>query len=59
VIVSGEHHLVTVVRTNSGDLVLDNLTEEIVPWSRTPYRWDRIQTPRNPHNWASISKQSA
>lgn len=49
----------TVVRTNSGDLVLDNLTDEIVPWSRTPYRWGRIQTPRNPNYWASISKQSA
>ncbi|WP_414644826.1 transglutaminase-like cysteine peptidase [Bradyrhizobium sp.] len=55
----GEHHLVTVVRTGSGDLVLDNLTEEIVPWSRTPYRWVRIQMPRNPNYWASISASSA
>ena len=58
VTVSGEHHLVTVVRTNSGDLVLDNLTNQIVPWSRTPYRWVRIQTPKNPNYWASISGQT-
>jgi predicted transglutaminase-like cysteine proteinase len=58
VTVSGEHHLVTVVRTNSGDLVLDNLTDQIVPWSRAHYRWVRIQTPKNPNYWASISGQT-
>ena len=57
--ISGEHHLVTVVRTNGGDLVLDNLTDQIKPWSRTPYRWLRIQTPKNPNYWASISRQNA
>jgi predicted transglutaminase-like cysteine proteinase len=56
---SGEHHLVTVVRTSGGDLVLDNLTDEIMPWSRTPYQWVRIQTPKNPNYWASISGQNA
>ena len=56
---SGEHHLVTVVRTSGGDLVLDNLTDQIKPWSRTPYRWLRIQTPKNPNYWASIAGQSA
>ena len=59
VTVSGEHHLVTVVRTNSGDLVLDNLTDQIMPWSHTPYRWLRIQTPKNPNYWASISERNA
>ena len=59
VTVSGEHHLVTVVRTNNGDLVLDNLTDQIKPWSRTPYRWVRIQMPKNPNYWASISGRNA
>jgi predicted transglutaminase-like cysteine proteinase len=59
VTLSGEHHLVTVVRTNSGDLVLDNLTDQIKPWSRTRYRWLRIQTPKNPNYWASISERNA
>ena len=59
VTVSGEHHLVTVVRTTNGDLVLDNLTDQIKPWSRTPYRWLRIQTPKNPNYWASISERNA
>jgi len=55
----GEHHLVTVVRTNDGDLVLDNLNDEILPWSVAPYRWVRIQMPRNPNYWASISERNA
>jgi predicted transglutaminase-like cysteine proteinase len=54
---SGEHHLVVVVRTSEGDLVLDNLTDRIMPWFRKPYRWVRIQTPENPNYWASIPKQ--
>lgn len=54
---SGEHHLVVVVRTSDGDLVLDNLTDRIMPWFNKPYRWVRIQTPENPNYWASISNR--
>jgi predicted transglutaminase-like cysteine proteinase len=52
---SGEHHLVLVVRTTSGDLVLDNLTAQIRPWSRVPYRWVRIQMPNKPKYWATMA----
>ena len=52
---SGEHHLVLVVRTRSGDLVLDNLTPQIKPWSRAPYRWVRIQMPNQTRLWATIA----
>lgn len=52
---SGEHHLVLVVRTGSGDLVLDNLTPQIKPWSRAPYRWVRIQMPNHDRLWATIA----
>ena len=57
VTVSGQHHLVAVVRADGGDLVLDNLTDRVMPWHQTPYRWLRIQTPGNPAYWASISGQ--
>jgi predicted transglutaminase-like cysteine proteinase len=56
---SGEHHLILVVRTRSGDLVLDNLTHAIRPWSAAPYRWVRIQTPKNPNYWATIAGRLA
>lgn len=55
----GEHHLVVVVRTFSGDLVLDNLTGQILPWSKKSYRWVRIQTPKNPAYWASLGQRNA
>ena len=51
----GEHHLILVVRTSGGDLVLDNLTPKIRPWTRAPYRWVRMQTPGNPNYWASLT----
>jgi predicted transglutaminase-like cysteine proteinase len=59
VTVSGQHHLVAVVRADGGDLVLDNLTDRVMPWHQTPYRWLRIQTPGNPAYWASLSGQDA
>ncbi|MBH5369020.1 transglutaminase-like cysteine peptidase [Bradyrhizobium glycinis] len=51
---SGEHHLILVVRTAEGDLVLDNMTQAIKLWSRVPYRWVRMQMP-NSRLWATIA----
>ena len=58
VVPSGEHHLVLVVRTDEGDLVLDNLNAGIRTWSRTPYQWVRIQSPGNPNLWSTIAHAS-
>lgn len=54
----GEHHLILVVRTSAGDLLLDNLTPQIRPWTRAPYRWVRMQTPKNPNFWASLGSRN-
>lgn len=54
----GEHHLVLVVRTSAGDLVLDNMTPQIRPWARAPYQWVRIQTPKNPNYWATLGARN-
>jgi predicted transglutaminase-like cysteine proteinase len=54
----GEHHLILVVRTSGGDLVLDNLTPQIRQWAKAPYQWVRIQTPKNPNYWASLAGRS-
>jgi hypothetical protein len=51
---SDEHHLVLVVRTKLGDLVMDNLTPQIIPWSRAPYLWIRIQLP-NTQYWDIVA----
>ncbi|WP_456718935.1 MULTISPECIES: transglutaminase-like cysteine peptidase [unclassified Bradyrhizobium] len=51
-------HLVVVGRTSDGDLVLDNPTKKILPWSKRAYRRVRIQTPENPNYWASLGDRS-
>jgi predicted transglutaminase-like cysteine proteinase len=55
VVPNGQHHLVLVVRTTEGDLVLDNLTPQIRPWARAPYRWVRMQLPNSSKLWTTIA----
>lgn len=51
---NGGGHLVLVVCTDAGDYVLDNRTDLIKRWDRTPYEWLFMQDTRNPHNWRKI-----
>jgi len=51
----GEGHLVVTVRTDQGDLVLDNLRSNIVPWQRTGYQWIMRQSERNPQFWVELN----
>jgi predicted transglutaminase-like cysteine proteinase len=53
----GEGHLVLVVATTKGDLVLDNRQRHIVEWRDLPYRWISRQNPRNLAEWVSIVEQ--
>ncbi|WEX07646.1 transglutaminase-like cysteine peptidase [Chelativorans sp. AA-79] len=50
----GEGHTVLTVRTTKGDLVLDNMTDAVKDWSRTPYRYFARQSPGNGRNWERI-----
>jgi predicted transglutaminase-like cysteine proteinase len=51
---SGIGHLVLVVATTNGDLVLDNLTETIRPWRSTDYHWLKIQSASDARFWNEI-----
>ena len=55
VVPSGEHHLVVVVRTDKGDLVLDNLNATLRSPAKTRYQWVRVESPVNPKYWAKIA----
>lgn len=55
VLPSGEHHLILVVRTESGDFALDNLAANIRPVSQIHYGWVRAQSEKNPRFWASVN----
>lgn len=48
-------HAVLVVRTETGDLVLDNLTNRIKKWSETGYIFLRMQDPKTPSRWVSVA----
>ena len=51
---SGLGHLVLVVVTTKGDIVMDNLTEIIRPWQNTDYQWIKIQSASDPRFWNEI-----
>jgi predicted transglutaminase-like cysteine proteinase len=51
---SGEGHLVLVVATDRGELVLDNLADDIAQWQALPYTWVERSSPTNPLFWQTI-----
>jgi predicted transglutaminase-like cysteine proteinase len=50
----GQGHAVVVIRTNQGDMVLDNRTDTIRRWDRTDLRWVKIESSENPRFWVSL-----
>ncbi|MBB3593330.1 putative transglutaminase-like cysteine proteinase [Rhizobium sp. BK529] len=51
---SGKGHAVLVVRTDRGDLVLDNRTNEIRDWKDADLRWLMIQSGEDPRVWFEL-----
>lgn len=47
-------HAVLTVRTDRGDLVLDNMSDQLRLWFRTPYRFVKIQSQQDPNHWVAI-----
>jgi predicted transglutaminase-like cysteine proteinase len=52
----GEAHLVLVVKTDRGDFVLDNLRSQIVRTAESNYRWEKMQSARNPLYWVEVER---
>ena len=50
----GEGHLVLTVRTDRGDVVLDNLRQKIVSWNHTGYRFIKRQSKVSPAYWVDV-----
>jgi predicted transglutaminase-like cysteine proteinase len=55
----GEGHAVLTVKTDRGEFILDNLTDEIRLWSRTPYFFYKRQSQEDPNVWVRISDTRA
>lgn len=50
----GEGHAVLIVRTEQGDLVLDNRHNRIIGWKQADLNWVSIQSGTNPRHWHAI-----
>lgn len=48
-------HAVLTVRTDQGDMILDNQSEAVLPWYSTPYRYIKRQSTTEPAKWTGIS----
>lgn len=50
-------HTILTVRTNKGDYILDNKTNNIVLWSKKPYTYLMSQSPDNRNTWYTTNEK--
>lgn len=53
-----EAHAVLTVKTTAGEYVLDNKRDEILPWTKTGYRFVKRQSQDDPDVWMEIGPPS-
>jgi predicted transglutaminase-like cysteine proteinase len=51
---NGDGHAVLTVKTDRGELILDNQNEAILPWADTGYRFVKRQSQSDPNVWISL-----
>jgi predicted transglutaminase-like cysteine proteinase len=51
-----EGHAILTVKTNKGEFVLDNLNDEVKPWTTTGYRFVKRQSQQDPNVWVQIGE---
>ncbi|QPF95205.1 transglutaminase-like cysteine peptidase [Bradyrhizobium commune] len=54
-----ERHAVLTVRSDRGEMILDNLTPEILFWYETSYRYLSRQSAADPNVWVSFNSAQA
>jgi predicted transglutaminase-like cysteine proteinase len=47
-------HLVLTARTDAGDLILDNMVDDILAWDETGYAFVKRQSPEDPNVWLEM-----
>jgi predicted transglutaminase-like cysteine proteinase len=50
----GQGHAILTVKTDRGEFVLDNLSNEIRPWNATGYRFVKRQSQEDPNAWVAM-----
>jgi predicted transglutaminase-like cysteine proteinase len=51
---NGDGHAILTIRTNRGEFVLDNLSNEVKVWTAAPYRFVKRQSQQNQNIWVAI-----
>jgi predicted transglutaminase-like cysteine proteinase len=54
-----EGHAILTVKTNAGEFILDNLTDEVKPVSRISYRLVKRQSQEDPNVWVALGPVAA
>ena len=52
----GDGHAVLTVKTDRGEFILDNQEPEVLPWTRTGYRFVKRQSQSDPNTWVSLGE---
>jgi predicted transglutaminase-like cysteine proteinase len=55
---TGQGHAVLMVRTDRGDLVLDNRRNTVLLWSDTRYEFLKRQSQDNPQLWVALTRKT-
>ena len=50
----GDGHAILTVKTDDGEYVLDNLSDAMIPWNETGYRFVKRQSQRDPNVWVQL-----
>ena len=53
---NGDGHAVLTVKTNKGEYILDNQTDDIAVWSDTGYRFVKRQSQSDPNVWLALGE---
>jgi predicted transglutaminase-like cysteine proteinase len=53
---NGDGHAILTVKTDRGEFILDNQTDEIVLWTDTGYRFVKRQSQSDPNVWVSLGE---
>jgi predicted transglutaminase-like cysteine proteinase len=51
----GEGHAVLMVRTDRGDLILDNQAAQVMVWNQTPYEYIKRQSQTDAGKWVGLN----
>jgi predicted transglutaminase-like cysteine proteinase len=53
-----EGHAVLTVKTDQGELILDNIVDEVLPWQNVPYHFIKRQAQENPNQWVALEGET-